>query len=79
MGAPFTDFSTPTVSFRLVDGSMVLGHGPPQLNVWSFADALLMPFANPAGAKESADQTGVNFALMQGIKDTGGTFEVMRC
>ena len=57
--------------------SMVLGHGPPQLNVWSFADALLMPFANPAGAKESADQTGVNFALMQGIKDTGGTFEVI--
>lgn len=28
MGAPFTDFSIPTVSFRLVDGSMVLGHGP---------------------------------------------------
>lgn len=27
MGAPFTDFSVPTVSFRLVDGSMVLGHG----------------------------------------------------
>ena len=28
MGAPFTDFSTPSVSFRLVDGSMVLGRGP---------------------------------------------------
>jgi hypothetical protein len=28
MGSPFTDYSTPTVSFRLVDGSMVLGHGP---------------------------------------------------
>lgn len=28
MGAPFTDFSTPTLSFRLVDGNMVLGHGP---------------------------------------------------
>jgi len=25
MGAPFTDFSAPTVSFRLVDGQMVLG------------------------------------------------------
>ena len=28
MGAPFTDISVPTVSFRLVDGQMVLGHGP---------------------------------------------------
>ena len=28
MGAPFSDFSTPTMSFRLVDGSMVLGRGP---------------------------------------------------
>lgn len=28
MGAPFTDFSTPTLSFRLVDGAMVLGQGP---------------------------------------------------
>jgi hypothetical protein len=27
MGAPFTDFSAPTVRFKLVDGQMVLGHG----------------------------------------------------
>ena len=27
MGAPFTDFSAPTVSFRLVDGTMTLGRG----------------------------------------------------
>jgi class 3 adenylate cyclase len=27
MGAPFTDISAPIVSFRLVDGQMVLGHG----------------------------------------------------
>ncbi len=27
MGAPFTDFSAPTVSFKLVDGSMSLGQG----------------------------------------------------
>ncbi|HMO06115.1 MAG TPA: adenylate/guanylate cyclase domain-containing protein [Paracoccaceae bacterium] len=26
MGTPFTDYSSPTVSFRLVDGAMVLGH-----------------------------------------------------
>jgi class 3 adenylate cyclase len=30
MGAPFTDISAPTVSFRLVDGQMVLGHGLPR-------------------------------------------------
>ena len=28
LGAPFTDISTPTVSFKLVDGHMLLGHGP---------------------------------------------------
>lgn len=28
LGAPFTDITTPTVSFRLVDGKMVLGRGP---------------------------------------------------
>ncbi len=26
MGTPFTDYSAPTVSFKLVDGAMVLGH-----------------------------------------------------
>jgi len=57
--------------------SIVLGHGPPQLNVWAFADALLMPFANPAGAQASAEQSGINFSMMQGIKETGGTFEVI--
>lgn len=30
MGAPFTDISAPTVSFRLVDGLMLLGHGLPR-------------------------------------------------
>jgi hypothetical protein len=25
MGAPFSDFSAPTVSFKLVDGSLTLG------------------------------------------------------
>lgn len=28
MGAPFTDISAPTVGFKLVDGHMLLGHGP---------------------------------------------------
>jgi general secretion pathway protein K len=57
--------------------SIMLGHGPPQINVWGFADSLLMPFANFSGAKAAAVQTGVDFSKMQGIKDTGGTFEVI--
>jgi class 3 adenylate cyclase len=31
MGAPFSDFSAPTLSFRLVDGAMVLGGSPSRL------------------------------------------------
>lgn len=57
--------------------SIMLGHGPPQLNVWNFADALLMPFANPAGAEGAAASTGIAFSEIQGIKDVGGTFEVI--
>jgi general secretion pathway protein K len=57
--------------------SMLLGHGPPQLNVWNFADGLLLPFANPRGALRSAESTGVDFSQIQGVKDTGGTFKVI--
>ena len=57
--------------------SIMLGHGPPQLNVWNFADALLMPFANPASAEGAAASTGIAFSEIQGIKETGGTFEVI--
>ena len=56
--------------------SIVLGHGPPQLNVWSFADRLLMPFANYSSAKKASTAAGVDFSQMQGMKDTGGTFEI---
>ena len=57
--------------------SIMLGHGPPQLNVWNFADALLMPFANPKSAEGAAASTGIAFSEIQGIKDTGGTFDVI--
>jgi general secretion pathway protein K len=56
--------------------SIMLGHGPPQINVWSFADDLLLPFANFKGAKAASEQTGVDFSQIQGIKDAGGTFEI---
>jgi general secretion pathway protein K len=57
--------------------SIMLGHGPPQLNVWAFADALLMPFSNPKGAEGAAASTGIAFSEIQGIKETGGTFDVI--
>jgi general secretion pathway protein K len=57
--------------------SMMLGHGPPQLNVWAFANNLLMPFASFHDAKAASVSAGVDFAQIQGIKDTGGTFEVV--
>ena len=57
--------------------SMVLGHGPPQLNVWSFADALLMPFSKFTEAKSASASAGVDFSQMSGLKETGGTFEVI--
>lgn len=57
--------------------SMVLGHGPPQLNVWSFADALLMPFSKYSEAKAASGSAGVDFSQMSGLKETGGTFEVI--
>lgn len=51
---------------------------PPQINVWDFADTLLRPFADIKGAKEEgAEGAGLDFGAMQGVKDTGGTFEVV--
>jgi general secretion pathway protein K len=57
--------------------SMMLGHGPPQINVWAFADQLLMPFANYSDAKKASVSAGIDFSQMDGLKDTGGTFEVI--
>lgn len=56
--------------------SMVLGHGPPQINVWTFADDILMPFSNYTNAKQQGASVGIDFSKMSGIKDTGGTFEI---
>ena len=56
---------------------MLIGRAPPQLNVWDFGDALLSPFANLKAAKSMATDTGIDFNLMEGVKDTGGLFEVI--
>jgi general secretion pathway protein K len=57
--------------------SMMLGHGPPQINVWTFANEILMPFANYASAKEQGESIGIDFSKMAGLKDTGGSFEIV--
>jgi general secretion pathway protein K len=56
---------------------MLTGRPAPQLNVWDFADTLLAPFADYSGAKDMNEETGIDFGMMQGIRDTGGTFEVI--
>jgi general secretion pathway protein K len=57
--------------------SMVLGHGPPQINVWAFANDILKPFADYKLAKAQGAEMGIDFSKMSGIKDTGGSFEIM--
>jgi general secretion pathway protein K len=56
---------------------MLVGRAPPQLNVWDFADNLLAPFADYKNASASSMETGIDFSLMKGVKDTGGRFEVL--
>ncbi|HEX2677458.1 MAG TPA: hypothetical protein VHM19_12480 [Polyangiales bacterium] len=56
---------------------MVLQRPPPQMNVWTFADTILAPFANYGAAKESGAESGIDFSQMKGLKDTGGTFEIV--
>jgi general secretion pathway protein K len=55
---------------------LVLRRNPPQLNVWTFADEILAPFADPAAAQETGMAGGIDMSQMQGIKDIGGSFEV---
>jgi general secretion pathway protein K len=56
---------------------MIIGRPPPQLNVWDFASTLLAPFANLKDAKLNTSATGIDFGVMQGVKDTGGSFDVL--
>lgn len=55
---------------------LLIGRPPPQLNVWDFADTLLAPFANLEEAKTLGAESGIDFNVMGGVKDTGGTFEL---
>jgi general secretion pathway protein K len=53
------------------------GAQPPQLNVWDFADMLLAPFADASNAEALTATTGIDFGMMGGLGETGGTFEVI--
>lgn len=61
--------------FALAAGPLGLSGTPPQLNVWDFAGDLLAPFSDLKGARES--DVGVDFSQIQGLKETGGTFEII--
>ncbi|MDH5673461.1 MAG: general secretion pathway protein GspK [Myxococcales bacterium] len=56
---------------------MAFKRPPPQLNVWDFADLLLAPFADIDNAKAMGESGGMDFGLMEGVGDTGGTFEII--
>ena len=56
---------------------MLTGRPPPQLNVWDFANELLAPFRDLEGAKSATADTGIDFSVMEGVVDTGGTFDVI--
>jgi general secretion pathway protein K len=56
---------------------MLIGRRPPQLNVWDFADTLLAPFSNFEDAKAMGAESGIDFNVMGGVKETGGTFETV--
>jgi general secretion pathway protein K len=56
---------------------MAVRRAPPQLNVWDFADMLLAPFASSEDTESLGAETGIDFSLMEGLKETHGTFEVI--
>ena len=56
---------------------VMVGRAPPQLNVWDFSESLLAPFANLKSAEEVGRESGIDFGVMQGVKDTGGSFSVI--
>jgi general secretion pathway protein K len=70
-------------AIRRVIGSFyqMLGIGSaPQLNIWDFANEILAPFSDYKKAKEESTDstnTGLDFSKMEGMIDTGGTFEIV--
>lgn len=56
---------------------LIVGRRPPQLNVWDFADTILAPFSNLEDAKAMGAESGIDFNVMGGVKDTGGSFETV--
>lgn len=56
---------------------MLTKRPPPQLNVWGFANEILSPFNNLEAAKEEGASVGIDFSQMEGLKDAGGSFEII--
>ncbi len=56
---------------------MLIGRGPPQINVWDFANEILRPFADFKSVEQMGEGMGMDFSLMEGLSKTPGTFEVV--
>jgi general secretion pathway protein K len=55
---------------------LIIGHRPPQLNVWDFANDIWSPFADMEAARAMGETGGIDFSQMEGLTQTAGTFEV---
>ncbi|MBN1653204.1 MAG: general secretion pathway protein GspK [Deltaproteobacteria bacterium] len=51
--------------------------GAPQINVWDFANEILAPFSDYRMAVEMGKEGGMDFSQMEGMVDTGGSFEIV--
>jgi general secretion pathway protein K len=55
----------------------VRGGAPPQINIWDFADQLLVPFSNYDSLSSASQQSGLDFSQAEGLGKTGGTFRIV--
>jgi general secretion pathway protein K len=51
--------------------------GMPQFNIWDFANEILAPFSDYKSTVEMGKSAGMDFSQMEGMVDTGGSFEII--
>ncbi len=56
--------------------ALLLGHPPPQINVWDFANEVWAPLASPESAEQMAESSGIDFTQVEGLVPLGGNFEI---
>jgi general secretion pathway protein K len=55
----------------------MIGHAPPQIPVWAYANEILGPFCDYERAQGLIGDTGIDFSAAQGVGDTGGRCELI--